>query len=326
MTLDRRTLVLAGLAAPAIGGVARAQSSPPLADLPGPDEEIDLWPGAAPGMPAVPPREVIIDRSKDHAFQDRAVEHVARPRLGIFRAARPNGAALLIAPGGGYQRVVVDKEGNELGRWLSARGITAYVLTYRLPGDGWKAGPDVALADAQRAMRLIRGRARRDAVDPERVGVMGFSAGGHVCADLATRFARGVYDPVDASDRLSARPFVAAPIYPVQSMHAPLAHPGSRDLLIGANASRALESAHTPAENVPADAPPFFLCHAEDDATVPVGNTIELRAAVRARGIVAETHLFTEGGHGFGLRSVVGKPAGAWPDLFLAWGRMRGFC
>src|SRR3546814_12260400 len=93
-------------------------------------------------------------------------------------------------------------------------------------------------------MRVIRGRARRDAVDPERVGMMGFSAGGHVCTDLATRFARVVYDPVDASDRLSARPFVAAPIYPVQSMHAPLAHPGSRALLIGANASRALESAH----------------------------------------------------------------------------------
>src|SRR3546814_1593874 len=120
-------------------------------------------------------------------------------------------------------------------------------------------------------MRVIRGRARRDAVDPERVGMMGFSAGGHVCADLATRFARVVYDPVDASDRLSARPFVAAPLYPVQSMHAPLAHPGSRALLIGANAPRSLESAHTPAEHVPADAPSFFLCHAEHDAHVPVG-------------------------------------------------------
>src|SRR3546814_2906985 len=109
-------------------------------------------------------------------------------------------------------------------------------------------------------------------------------------------------------------------------MHAPLAHPGSRALLIGANASRALESAHTPAENVPADAPSFFLCHAEDDATVPVGNTIELRAAVRARGIATETHLFTEGGHGFGLRGVVGKPARVWPDPFLTWSRTRGFC
>ncbi|HVI99984.1 MAG TPA: alpha/beta hydrolase [Sphingomonas sp.] len=325
MTLDRRTLMLAGLAAPAFGAATRAQSSPPLAGLPEADEEIDLWPGAPPGMPATPPQEVTVDRSKDRAFHDRAVEHVARPRLAIFRPAHPSGAALLVAPGGGYQRVVVDKEGNELGRWLSARGIGAYVLTYRLPGDGWKAGPDVALADAQRAMRLIRARARQDLVDPERVGVMGFSAGGHLCADLATRFARVVYDPVDASDRLSARPFVAAPIYPVQSMHAPLAHAGSRALLIGANASRALESAHTPAENIPADAPPFFLCHAEDDPVVPVGNTIELRAALRARGIVTETHLFTEGGHGFGLRGVVGKPAGVWPDLFLAWSRTRGF-
>src|SRR3546814_15359055 len=112
MTLDRRTLVLAGLAAPAIGGVARAQSSPPLADLPGSDEEIDLWPGGPPGMPASPPREVTIDRSKDHAFQDRAVEPVARPRLAIFRAVRPNGAALLLAPRGALPRVVVPQEGS----------------------------------------------------------------------------------------------------------------------------------------------------------------------------------------------------------------------
>src|SRR3546814_9070950 len=101
-------------------------------------------------------------------------------------------------------------------------------------------------------------------------------------------------------------------------MHAPLAHPGSRALLIGANASRALESANTPAENVPANAPSFFLCHAEDDATVPVGNTIELRAAVRARGIVTETHRFTEGGQGFGLRGVVGKTARLCAGLFLS--------
>ena len=125
MTLDRRTLMLAGLAAPALCGVASAQSRPPLANLPGADEEIDLWPGTPPGMPAAPPRETIVDRSKGRAFQDRAVEHVARPRLAIFRATRPTGAALLVAPGGAYERVVIDKEGNELGRWLSARGISA---------------------------------------------------------------------------------------------------------------------------------------------------------------------------------------------------------
>jgi acetyl esterase/lipase len=324
MPIDRRNLVLATLAG-AAAPVFAADAAAPLAGLPGPDDEIELWPGGAPGMPDTPPHETIIERSKDASHSDRAVTGVVRPRLAIFRAIRPNGAAMLIAPGGAYERVVIDKEGYELGRWLAARGITAFVLTYRLPGDGWKAGPDVALSDAQRAMRLIRADARRYAIAPERVGVMGFSAGGHLCADLATRFAQTAYDPVDAADRLSARPFVAAPIYPVQSMHAPLAHPRSRELLIGADATRALESAHSPAKNVPADAPPFFLCHAEDDPAVPVGNTLELRAALRARDITAETHLFAEGGHGFGLRGVVGKPAGVWPDLFLAWSRTQGF-
>src|SRR3546814_20367703 len=112
-------------------------------------------------MPASPPREVIIDRSKDHAFQDRAVEHVVRPRLAIFRAVRPNGAPLLNAPGGGYQRVVVHKEGNELGRWLAARGISTYVLPSRLPGDGWQRRPDGALIHSPPAKRGSRGRGGR---------------------------------------------------------------------------------------------------------------------------------------------------------------------
>eukprot|EP01035_Chromulina_nebulosa_P044067 gene44067-59676_t len=168
----------------------------------------------------------------------------------VFRPAIPNGAAALVMPGGGYKWVVIDKEGYEIARWLAARGWTVFVLFYRLPGDGWAAGPDVALADAQRAMRLIRYHARDYGIIPERVAAMGFSAGGHVCGDLATRFATATYQPVNAADRLSARPDVAAPIYAVQSMTAPLAHAGSRELLIGANASPALERAHSPASNV----------------------------------------------------------------------------
>ena len=325
--LGRRDLLL-GLAA--VGAAATAQTPPPRRDgdtvggLGEPAETIDLWPRGAPGMPRVPLVEVVDERSKDADLTDRAVHGIARPRMVVFRPAVPNGAAVLVTPGGGYKWVVIDKEGYEVARWLSARGFTVFVLFYRLPGDGWAAGADVALADAQRAMRLIRHRAQGWGVMPDRVAAMGFSAGGHVCADLATRFDAPTYRPVDAADRLSARPDLAAPIYAVQSMTPPLAHPGSRALLLGPDPTPAQERAHTPALNVTKRTPPTFLVHAEDDATVPVGNTLELRAALVAAGVPVETHLFTHGGHGFGLRRAMGKPAAAWPDLFLAWAKSMG--
>ena len=323
----RRTFLAAAGGGAVFASAAFGQTAPPATGTPGPArlpdpvETIDLWPNGAPGMPATPPVETVEERSKDPNLADRAVTGVVRPRLVVFRPGKPNGAAVMITPGGGYTRIVVDKEGYELGRWLSARGFTVFVLFYRLPGEGWAAGPNVALSDAQRAMRLIRHRARDYGVDPERIAAMGFSAGGHLCADLLTRFAVRTYDPVDAADTLSARPVAAVPVYPVVSMTAPEAHPGSREKLVGKHASPALERAHSPHLNVPADAPPVFLLHAEDDATVPVENAILLRAALRAKGIPVETHLFARGGHGFGLRGTPGKPVAAWPDLFVEWAK-----
>lgn len=329
--IDRREALLATLAAGWMGTGAGAQTAAPRNKIvtttgsPDPAETIDLWPGEAPGLPRVPPVEAVDERSADPALSDRAVRGIVRPRLAVFRPAVPNGSALLVTPGGGYARVVVDKEGYELGRWLAARGWTVFVLFYRLPGDGWAAGPDVALSDAQRAIRLIRDRARTYDIRPDRVAALGFSAGGHVCGDLATRWAARTYTPVDAADRLSARPDAAAPIYAVQSMMRPLAHAGSRDLLLGRQPSAALEAAHSPARNVTAQTPPCFLVHAEDDPVVDVCNTLELRAALKAAGIPVETHLFAQGGHGFGLRRAAGKPAQAWPALFLAWAESLGF-
>ncbi|AJP73777.1 alpha/beta hydrolase [Sphingomonas hengshuiensis] len=324
--MDRRTALIAGLAAAGMGGKAMAQTSPPATAaprralaVPDPQETIDLWPGTAPGAPATLPTEVTTERSTDPAFNDRFVRGIGRPRMAVFRPARPNGAAVLITPGGGYSWVVVDKEGYELARLLAAQGITAFVLFYRLPHEGWAAGPDTPLSDAQRAMRLIRHRAGGYGVDPGRVCAIGFSAGGHLCADLLTRFAVQVYAPVDAADAQPARPDAAAPIYPVVSMSAPVAHPGSRRNLVGEDASPAREAAHSPDRNVPANAPPCFLLHADDDPAVPVENTLLLRAALRARGIAAETHLFPDGGHGFGLRLAKGKSVEHWPDLLLPW-------
>jgi len=299
-----------------------AKGLPP--GLPQPSETIDLWPKGAPGMSARTLIETVEERSTDSLVTDRAVYGISRPRMAVFRPDRPNGAAVLLTPGGGYKWVVVDKEGYEMARWLAARGFTAFVLFYRLPGEGWAAGPDVALADAQRAMRLIRHRARAFAIEPERVAAMGFSAGGHVCADLGARFAAKVYEPVDAADKLSARPHCAAPIYPVVSMDLAIAHAGSRALLLGSNPTAQAEALHSPDRNVPADAPPHFLLHAEDDDSVPIENTLRLRAALKARGVRVETHLFEHGGHGFGLRKTAGKPVEAWPELWRAWARTVG--
>ncbi|MHA6722295.1 alpha/beta hydrolase [Sphingomonas sp. RS2018] len=320
MTIDRRTLLAASLASLPLAHVhAEAATSAP--------ERLMLWPGGdAPGLTNPALAEVVEDRSKDPVIRDRAMHGIRRPRIDVFRAPRPNGAAMLVIPGGGYARVVVDKEGYELAAWLNARGITAFVLFYRLPAEGWRDPANAPLADARRAMRLIRANAARYGVDPARVGVMGFSAGGHLCADLAVRHSRNVYTPVDAADRLSARPAIAAPIYPVVSMEPDLAHAGSRANLIGAETTDTMVAEHSPDRQVGKDTPPLFIVHARDDATVKVENSLTLYAAARAAQVPVEMHLFEKGGHGFGWgRRTQGLPAHLWPDLLVAWAGTHGF-
>lgn len=329
MNLDRRTALLGTLALGLAGRAAAQTAAPatpasPHMTYPDPAETVDLWPGVPPGAPATLPVETVKERSTDPAYNDRYVFGIARPRMAVFRPDKPNGAAMLITPGGGYSWVVIDKEGYEMARRLCALGVTVFVLFYRLPHEGWASGPDTPLADAQRAMRLIRHRAPAYGIDPARVGAMGFSAGGHLCADLMTRYDAKVYAPVDAADRLSARPDAAAPIYPVMSMALPTAHAGSRKNLIGENASPERERAHSPHLRVTAETPPAFLLHAEDDASVVVENTLLLRQALVKAGVPVETHLFADGGHGFGLRLARGKTVEGWEELFFAWARKRG--
>ncbi len=320
MTIDRRTLLATPLAAVPLSAMAQT-----LLPLPTP-ETIHLWPGRdGPGLTDTALAEVVENRSKDPARPDRLVRGVRQPRIDAYRPASPNGAAMLVMPGGGYTYLSTDNEGREVARWMTARGVTVFVLTYRLPAEGWRDPANAPLADAQRAMRLIRANAARFGVDPARVGAMGFSAGGHLCSDLATRHARAVYAPVDAADRLSARPAIAAPIYPVVSMDPELAHAGSRAKLVGADATETMVVEHSPDRQVTKDTPPLFLLHAADDATVKVDNSLTLYAAARAAGVPAEMHLFEKGGHGFGWgRKTAGLPVHAWPDLFMAWagGRM----
>lgn len=321
--IDRRTLLAAGLAT---GAIAPAAAGAAPREWPAPAFSVPLWPGEPPGgAPAAEFADEVVERSKDPAIRDRAMVRIRTPRLDVFPAARPNGAAVLIAPGGAYQRVVIDKEGYELAAWLAARGVAAFVLFYRLPAAGWRDGRKAPLTDAQRAMRLIRARAAEWRIDPRRVGVLGFSAGGHVCASLAVGHDWRSHPPMDQIDALDARPLLAAPIYPVISMHQPFVHEGSREQLLGTDPTPALVQGHSPENHVRIrETPPIFLLHAEDDDVVGVENAIRMRAACKAAGVPAELHLFERGGHGFGLRLAAGKPIAAWPELFLAWARTHG--
>ncbi len=286
---------------------------------------LPLWPGEAPGGGAVTVTETVVERPPSPGgLRDRIVKGVRRPALTVFEPKRANGASLLMIPGGGYRWVVMDKEGYECARRFAAAGVTVYVASYRLPGDGWAAGPAVALQDAQRALRLVRARASGRGLDPARVGVMGFSAGGHVAGSLSLLWDRPTYAPVDEIDALSARPDSAALIYPVATMSPPFAHPGSRERMFGPAPTPEQERAWSLETSARPDAPPTFLLHAADDAAVPVENSLRLEAALRAAKVPTELHVFEEGGHGFGLRFARGKPVEAWPDLVLAWWRRRG--
>ena len=317
MNVDRRALLTASLALPFASAAAAQTAWTRPADL-APDASIALWPDGHIKPPSGLVEEVV-QRSDDPDASDRMLQGITRPRLDIFRPAKPNGAAVILAPGGGYRYVVIDKEGYELARWLRTRGVTVYVLFYRLPGDGWTDGPDVPLADAQRAVRLVRSRAAVDHIDPARITFGGFSAGGQVATSLLTRFDANVHAPIDAADALPARPDALAAIYPVVSMDLAIAHAVSREKLIGANADAARETLYSPERNVRADQPPLWLLHAEDDNVVKVDNSVRLREATRAVGAPVEAHFFERGEHGFGLMKAAGLPVAIWPELLWNW-------
>lgn len=328
--IPRRNLFHMGLAAmaPSILTTCASGMGPVANHHPGSEPAetvIDLWPGGAPGGERVTVVQAEVERSHDPAFHDVAIVHTTRPTLTFFRPKTPNGAAVLIIPGGGYQRVVIGKEGSEIANWLTSHGIAAFVLLYRLPADGWRAGPDAPLQDAQRAVRLIRKQASVLGLDPNRVAVMGFSAGGHLAARLATRFSSTVYEPIDEADALPSRPDLAALGYAVISFKDGVAHLGSRTQLLGQNPGAETVNAYSAEVDVPPQAPPTFVMCAADDATVVPDNSILMFQALRRARVPAALHIFETGGHGFGLQSGAGHSTASWPDLFLEWSRGHGF-
>jgi acetyl esterase/lipase len=286
-------------------------------------ERIRLWPGKPPGAPAqLPKPNPTMNGAK--GSRELWLRGVATPEIHVFRPARPDGSALLSLPGGGYGFLSVQNEGLDVAQRFNAGGTTVFVLVYRLPGEGWSDRPIVALQDAQRAMRLIRAGAKGLNIDPARLGVVGFSAGGHLAADLAIAHDERTYAPVDEADRLSARPAYAGLVYPVVSLRPRGTHPGSMENLLGPSPSAELVDARSPLLKVGSGTPPSFLVHSADDPVVPLENSLDWLAACRAAKVPAEAHLFAQGGHGFGLHLDPSLPGSRWPELFALWMRRHG--
>ena len=282
-------------------------------------EVLPLWPRAVPGErgTARAPRQV--ERSGDPAAPDRYVDRIDSPWMAVYMptAGRGNGRALLVIPGGGYQRVVIDKEGTELvPEWVDRAGYTLFVLRYRLPGPGRDVA--AALADAQRALRMIRSDAVARGLDREDIAVMGFSAGGHVAARLATGFDRRVHHAGDDIDGLSARPSRVVLVYPVIDMGTS-AHAGSRQRLLGDAPTPDAITQYSMQHQVRADMPPVMLLNAADDTVVRPDNSLLMAQALAHAGVEHELHVFARGGHGFGMRTTAGSTTALWPALVQRW-------
>lgn len=308
-----RIACLIGLLALMLGGCTTPSAAKvPAAAAP---EIIRLWPGAPPG-PGGPRGPEVIGREGSAAG---AYSNVTEPRMEVYRPARPNGTAVLVIGGGGYFRIQIGSAARPIAQWLQSEGVTAFVLFYRLPADGWPVeGP---FQDGQRAMRLIRSQASRLGLAADRVGVIGSSAGGHLAGMLATRGDAPFYRHVDAADRLPARPNFAGLLYPVISMRPPIDTTRTRKEL--GHAADAVER-FSLERLVDAATPPLFLAHSADDPIADPRHSLWMFEAMRAAARPAELHVFASGGHSWGMGAPRTPPA-AWPDLFLRWARAQGF-
>ena len=272
--------------------------------------QVRIWPGTAPDAQQVKGREVsgtVVDASgKPKLVGGKPwiyVDTVTQPTMTVYSPAGSNtGVAVVVFPGGGYNVLAIDLEGTEVCDWLTSRGITCVLLKYRVPcaKTGSYLDCKMALVDAQRTVGLVRSRASQLNVDPHKIGVIGFSAGGHMVAALSTHFEKRLYPTVDAADSVSCRPDFAIALYP------------------GHLAARTRDFAMNPDIHVSSRTPPTFLLQAENDPVDPVENSIVYHAALRKAGIPVELHLYVKGGHAFGLRRT-SFPITEWPQLVEKW-------
>lgn len=246
-----------------------------------------------------------------------------QPTLILYPApeATATGAALVVCPGGGYGMLAMDHEGHQVARWLNSFGVSAYIVTYRLGKHGYRH--PVPMHDGQRAIRTVRQHATDWNIDPDRIGVLGFSAGGHLASTLGTHFDRGNADATDPVDRASSRPDLMILLYPVISFTEDYQHAGSRRMLLGEDADPELVASLSNETQVSEDTPPTFLVHTSEDTGVPPQNSIAFYLALHEQGIPVELHIYEQGRHGLGMGDR-GTAFASWPDRCEEWMQGRG--
>jgi len=262
---------------------------------------VAVWPGKAPGETG----DVGPEKAEEKGKVTR-VSNVSSPTLTVFRPAKDKdtGAAIVVAPGGGYRMLAITHEGTDVASWLTSIGVTAVLLRYRVPRRPDDAEDKLPLQDAQRAMSLVRSKAAEWGVDPARIGFLGFSAGGHLTANVSTNYDRRAYDAIDDADKASCRPDFAVLVYP------------------GGILDKQDKTKLRDQIRVSKDTPPSFLVVSTDDNGSAPG-TLVLYQALRAAGVPAELHVYATGGHGYGMRKM-DKPCATWPLRCEEWLRSRG--
>jgi acetyl esterase/lipase len=298
----------------AILGATLASQAAIAADEP---KTYPLWPDGAPGA---------LGKETGDEFHAGDV-----PTLTVYRPdpGKANGAAVVICPGGGYGFLATEHEGKDVAEWLNTLGVTGVVLKYRL---GPRYRHPAMLQDAQRAIRTVRAKSSEWGLDPKRVGILGFSAGGHLASTAATHFDAGKGDADDPIDRQSSRPDLAILVYPVIALSTPYGHTGSLKNLLGDNPSKELVESLSNELQVTKETPPTFLAHTNEDAGVPAENSLLFVMALRKAKVPVELHLFEKGPHGLGLgtgwashKIPPDEAFQAWPRLCATWLKGRGF-
>jgi len=286
-----------------------------IAPLAAQNQIVPLWQGNPPNYQET--GEVTIWDTSDIV----RVRNVQKPDIAVFLPSKKNttGEAVVICPGGGYGILAYDWEGSDIARWLNSRGIAAFVLKYRLPGSKSNIVPHKSpIMDAQRAMRLVRYNAEKWNLDPGKIGVMGFSAGGHLASTLSTHYDDGNQSSADPVEQVSCRPDFSVLVYPVISFTDDFQHSGSRINLLGEDAEESLVKLFSSELQVTEDTPPAILIHSDDDQVVPVENSIAYYKALRDNDISSELHIYPYGGHGYSLAIGQGHLS-TWPDRVIEW-------
>jgi acetyl esterase/lipase len=285
----------------------------------GQNKFISLWEGKIPGGKPYPSYKETVDS----AYWIK-IRFVTNPTIEMYPAPAENntGTAVVICPGGGYYGLSFINEGSSIAKWLNSLGITAFVLKYRLPDDNIMENKNIGpLQDGQQAIRTVRRRAKEFGINPQKIGIIGFSAGGHLASTVSTHFNEKVYETTDTT---SARPNFSLLIYPVISMDSAITHMGSRQSLLGNSPSPELVKHFSNELQVTGKTPPAFMVHSMDDGAVPVQNSIRYALAMHEHKIPCELHIYQQGGHGYGLAPWGGTHS-AWPETCRNWMEANGF-